>query len=94
MFRIVSELSVAVSDTAWIAETGSLISATICWQPALFMNADVGPELWRVLLQKLAKGDPLPIFLKSFYNNEVGKEAPEARAGSLAPLDNQEVHSC
>jgi len=26
----------------------------------------------------LAEGDPLPIFLKSFYNNEVGKEAPEA----------------
>ncbi len=42
----------------------------------------------------LAEGDPLPIFLKSFYNNEVGKEAPEARAGSLAPLDNQQVHSC
>ncbi len=33
----------------------------------------------------LAEGDPLPIFLKSFYNNEVGKEAPEARAGSLVP---------
>ncbi len=31
----------------------------------------------------LAEGDPLPIFLKSFYNNGVGKEAPEARAGSL-----------
>ncbi len=69
------------------------------------MNADVGPELWRVLqnppgplLQRgnpnLAEGDPLPIFLKSFYNNEIGKEAPEARAGSLAPLDNQQVHSC
>ncbi len=53
------------------------------------MNADVGPELWRVLLHNLAEGDPLPIFLKSFYNNEVGKEAPEARAGSLAPLDSQ-----
>ena len=43
----------------------------------------------------LAEGDPLPIFLKSFYNNEVGKEAPEAGpslslridSGSLAPLD-------
>jgi hypothetical protein len=34
----------------------------------------------------LAEGDPLPIFLKSFYNNEVGKEAPEAREGSLAPF--------
>ncbi|MCH7756391.1 hypothetical protein IH970_14880 [candidate division KSB1 bacterium] len=51
------------------------------------MNADVGPELWRVLL--LAEGDPLPIFLKFFYNNEVGKEAPEARVGSLAPADSQ-----
>ena len=48
------------------------------------MNADVGPELWRVA-PNLAEGDPLPIFLKSFYNNEVGKEAPEARAGSLVP---------
>ena len=47
------------------------------------MNADVGPALWRVLLQNLAEGDPLPIFLEFFYNNEVGKEAPEARAGSL-----------
>ena len=37
----------------------------------------------------LAEGDPLSIFLKSFYNNEVGKEAHEARAGSLAPLDTQ-----
>ena len=47
-------------------------------------------ELARTLagsVTKLAEGDPLPIFLKSFYNNEVGKEAPEARAGSLAPLD-------
>ena len=33
----------------------------------------------------MAEGDPLPIFLKFFYNNEVGKEAPEARAGSLVP---------
>jgi len=33
--------------------------------------------------QILLKATPLPIFLKSFYNNEVGKVAPEARAGSL-----------
>ena len=35
---------------------------------------------------KRAKGDPFPTFLHFFYNNEVGKEATEARAGSLAPL--------
>ena len=63
------------------------------------MNSDVGPKLWRSsatvkspwpLLQRgnpnLAEGDPLPIFLKFFYNNEVGKEASEARAGSRAPF--------
>ena len=36
---------------------------------------------------KSAEGDPVPTFLK-LYNNEVGKEAHEARAGSLAPLDS------
>ncbi len=35
--------------------------------------------------KKRAKGDPVPTFLQFFYNNEVGKEAPEARAGSLVP---------
>ncbi len=73
-----------VSDSVGVKCSG--LRHYLGWQPALFMNADVGPELWRVLLQKLAKGDPLPIFLKSFYNNEVGKEATEARAGSLAPF--------
>ncbi len=32
-----------------------------------------------------AEGDPFPAFLQFFYNNEVGKEAREARAGSLVP---------
>jgi len=35
----------------------------------------------------VAECDPVPTFLK-LYNNEVGKEAHEARAGSLAPLDS------
>ena len=62
----------------------------------------LSPELWRVLLQlnppgsllqrgnsNLAKGDPLADFpYIFFYNNEIGKEAPEARGGSLAPLDS------
>ena len=52
-----------------------------------YLNAP-GPLLQRGN-PNLAEGDPLPIFLKFFYNNEVGKEAPEARAGSLAPLASQ-----
>ena len=55
-----------------------VIKPIITWS-ALFMNADVGPELWRVLRQlnppgpvlqrgnpNLAEGDPLPIFLNFF----------------------------
>ena len=34
VFRIVSELSEAVSDTAWVAEIAALISATIHWRCA------------------------------------------------------------
>ena len=37
-------------------------------------------------VKERAKGDPVPTFLQFFYNNEVGTEAPEARAGSLAPF--------
>jgi len=32
------------------------------------------------------KATPFPIFRQFFYNDEIGKEAPEARAGSLAPF--------
>jgi len=42
------------------------------------------PYVWSV--KKRAKGDPLPDFPAIFYNDEIGKEAPEARAGSLAPF--------
>ncbi len=31
--------------------------------------------------QKFAERDPVPTFLQSFYNNEVGKEARGAGAG-------------
>jgi len=40
--------------------------------------------LW-LAAKKSAKGDPVPIFLPCFYNNEVGTEAPEARAGPRSP---------
>ena len=33
-FRIVSKISEAVSDTSWVAETATLISATIYWRGA------------------------------------------------------------
>ncbi len=46
------------SDSVGVKRSG--LRHCLGWQPALFMNADVGPELWRVLLLK----SPWPPFTK------------------------------
>ncbi len=40
----------------------------------------------------VAKGDPVPTFLQFFYNNEVGKEAPEPEEDPAAVFFSISTH--
>jgi len=74
-----------------VAEVVTLPLGEKCGARTLARSATVKSP-WTPLQRgnsNLAKGDPLADFPQIFYNNEIGKEAPEARGGSLAPLDSQ-----